>query len=377
MIALLLFVIVLLTALALISLYHRFDRSREPASPPYEEMHSSQSTLHSQIGDINSAIYECLYQGRVPESSIFFSAVEPRSEGGDRWDFTEILIELPEKDALHHLNGRIVRALKRLNPGVTHRGEESASGVLLRHVSVQGLYTHRIKLRSNGEVGKALPRLPRVAIIIDDLGYDLDIVRQFLESDLQISLSILPMAPHTAAIVEEGRKKNLELMLHLPMEPEHYPALNPGPGALLADMRGDAIRQVVASHLVRVTGASGVNNHMGSRFTRDRDKMAVVLGELKKRNMFYIDSRTTKETVAFTLARAMGVPTANRNVFLDNDVAPKAMRFQMERLLSLGRASGAAIGIGHPHERTLELLKAYGPRLKKEFKVVRAADLAG
>ena len=124
-----------------------------------------------------------------------------------------------------------------------------------------------------------------------------------------------------------------------------------------------------------VPGAKGVNNHMGSSFTENREKMLIVLKELKKRNLFYIDSRTTSDTVGFKLARDMGLPAAKRSVFLDNDLAPKSIRIQLERLLSMARHSGFAIGIGHPHKETLEILREYQSGIKTEFYVVHVSEL--
>ena len=349
--------------------------SQRPALPPYEESHGSHSTLQKRISDIERAIYECLYQGGVPEQGIYFSVVESRDEKGKRYDLTEILIDLPEDGSIQHLDRRIIRALEDLKPAVTCRREETAPGEILCHVIADGLYTHRIRIRSRKQDRKRQLPLPRIAIIIDDLGYDLEIAQRLLALDLPLTLSILPGAPQTGAIAKEGQKRGSELMLHLPMEPRNFPAFNPGPGALLVGMEDGEIKGLIASDLEQVPGARGVNNHMGSYFTERRDKMAVVLGELKKRHLYYIDSRTTKETVAFTLAREMGVPTANRNVFLDNDLSPKAMKFQMQRLMGMARASGGAIGIGHPHPKTIEVLKAYAPKIKREFQVVYGADL--
>lgn len=217
--------------------------------------------------------------------------------------------------------------------------------------------------------------LPRIVIIVDDLGYDLNTAQRILALDLPLTLSILPYAPETGAVVKEGHKRGSELMLHLPMEPENFPSLNPGPGALLVDMGDEEILHVLASDLEQVPGARGVNNHMGSYFTEKRNKMAVVLGELKRRHLYFIDSRTTTKTVAYTLAKEMGVPTANRNVFLDDILSSRAIGFQMRRLMGIAKASGGAIGICHPHPKTIEMLKAYAPRLKKEFQVVYASDL--
>ena len=350
-------------------------QSHGPALPPYEESHGNHSILQKRIGDIERAIYGCLYQGGVPEQGIYFSVVESRDGQGNPYDRTEILIELPEEGSIRNLARQIIRALEDLSPAVTCRREETASGEILCHVVAEGLYTHRIRIRSKKPDRERQLRVPRIAIIIDDLGYDLKIVHHLLALDLPLTLSILPLAPQTQAIAREGQKRGLELMLHLPMEPKNFPLFNPGPGALLAGMEDEEILGLIASDLKQVPGARGVNNHMGSYFTERRDKMAVVLRELKRRHLYYIDSRTSKKTVAFTLAREMGVPTANRNVFLDNDLSPKAMKFQMQRLMGLARASGGAIGIGHPHPKTIEMLKAYVPSIRREFQVVYGADL--
>ena len=114
---------------------------------------------------------------------------------------------------------------------------------------------------------------------------------------------------------------------------------------------------------------------MGSYFTERYDKMTLVLSELKKRNLFYIDSRTTSRTVAFELAKKMGVPVAKKSVFLDNDLSLKAIKVQMERLLGIARYSGTAVGIGHPHKETLRVLNEYLDQLKSDFRVVPVSEL--
>jgi hypothetical protein len=135
------------------------------------------------------------------------------------------------------------------------------------------------------------------------------------------------------------------------------------------------IRGTMRRHLDEIPGIVGVNNHMGSCFTERRDKMKVVLTELKERRLFFVDSRTTRETVGYRLARQLGVPAAQRSVFLDNNLSRKAIRFQMERLLRIAKQEGCAIGIGHPHPDTFELLRDYGDRLEGEVEVVPASEL--
>jgi polysaccharide deacetylase 2 family uncharacterized protein YibQ len=159
------------------------------------------------------------------------------------------------------------------------------------------------------------------------------------------------------------------------MEPKDYPDLNPGTGAVLTNMDERRIRKTINNDIDQVPGIRGVNHHMGSKFTERSDKMKIVLKELKRRNLFYLDSRTTNLTVAYDLAKDMGIPAANKDVFLDNDLSSKAIRFQMERLLGIARYSGVAIGIGHPHKETLDVLKEYEGILKTKFKVVPVAEL--
>jgi uncharacterized protein len=215
----------------------------------------------------------------------------------------------------------------------------------------------------------------RVAIIIDDVGHDPKIARSFIQMDQPLSLSVLPLASHTELIVKEAAARGTELLLHLPMEPKGYPAVHPGPGALFTGMRDEEIRRILHEGLKQVPGARGVNHHMGSAFTEDKGKMSVVLTELKEKNLFYVDSRTTSSSTALELARDLGLPTAERHVFLDNDLDPDAIKIQFEKLLSMARQSGAAIGIGHAHKETAEVLGRVLSRLGEEFELVPVSDL--
>jgi polysaccharide deacetylase 2 family uncharacterized protein YibQ len=132
---------------------------------------------------------------------------------------------------------------------------------------------------------------------------------------------------------------------------------------------------VLDRNLSQIPFAAGVNNHMGSRFTESGEKMMIVLGELKRRGLYFIDSRTTANTVAYRVAKKMALRTASRDIFLDNALSESALRIQMERLLSLSRHKGWAIGIGHPHRQTLKLLKRYQATLNNEIEIVPVSSL--
>jgi uncharacterized protein len=216
---------------------------------------------------------------------------------------------------------------------------------------------------------------PRVAIIIDDLGHNRDLDLSFIRLDLPLTLAILPGAPFTDIMVREATKKGCEVLLHQPMEPKDYPCVKPGPGAILLSMNEAEIIEILDRNLRQVSGARGVNNHMGSSFTESREKMSMVLYELKRRGLFFIDSRTAKGTVGFEQAKKIGLPAGQRTVFLDNDPTSEAICNQIEYLVRAARECGAAIGIGHPYRETIDILTKNQNRLSREVDFVPVSDL--
>jgi polysaccharide deacetylase 2 family uncharacterized protein YibQ len=355
--------------------YYLSDSTSTMSPPPFEEAYTRTSDLDEKIKRVDHAIYESLYQRGVPEKDILFLTVEPKHTGNDEWDFTELQVRISDRKTALQVDRIIRDALSQFKPEVIYNKVRVSREEIVAHVLTSGFLTHRVELLC---VDHRKPRpfdRPRIAIIIDDLGYDLNMAKAFTAGDLPLTLSLLPLAPHVEPIAREANVKGYELMLHLPMEPNGYPGLNPGPGALLTQMTEGEIRRAMRNHLKRIPGVHGVNNHMGSYFTQRADKVGIVLGELKKSGLFYVDSRTTTQTVAFDLAKRMGVPAAKRSIFLDNDLSPKALKFQMERLLGIARHSGRAVGIGHPHRETLQLLNQYSQRLRTDFQVVPVSEL--
>jgi polysaccharide deacetylase 2 family uncharacterized protein YibQ len=345
-------------------------------SPPaYEEIDSVRTDLNEKIKNVDYAVYESLYRSKIHKRDIFFQNVEHRHQNGNVWDFTEIYVKCPDSQSIGTLHKTIAADLNAIGPEISHKDEKTPGGGIICNIFVEDFYTHKIVLELDGKRLPLVDVRPKLAIIIDDLGYDPDMAFSFVKLEMPLSLSVLPSAPYTDLIVREASKKGCELILHLPMEPKHYPSVNPGPGALFLSMDEKEIVQMLEKDLRDIPHARGVNNHMGSSFTEDRDKMMIVLKELKKRNLFFVDSRTTSGTVGLKLARTLGVPAAKRSVFLDNDLEPKAIKIQMERLLSMARHSGSAIGIGHPHKETLEVLKDYCDGIKNEFQVVLVSAL--
>jgi polysaccharide deacetylase 2 family uncharacterized protein YibQ len=205
-----------------------------------------------------------------------------------------------------------------------------------------------------------------VAIIVDDMGNSTHEADALLAIDVPITFSLIPGFAKVREVAEAAHRKGGEVMVHMPMEPKGYQQKPFEKNGLLLAMSDEEIRNRVKGYLNAVPYAVGANNHMGSRFTEDRQKMQTVLTVLKGKGMFFIDSKTTPASVGDKLAREMGVPVASRNVFLDNEQDVGAIKAQIEKLTGMAKKTGSAIGICHPHKTTLQALTDTLPLLKAE-----------
>ncbi|WP_040012085.1 divergent polysaccharide deacetylase family protein [Desulfotignum phosphitoxidans] len=217
--------------------------------------------------------------------------------------------------------------------------------------------------------------LYEIALIIDDIGYDQKMAMALYALEPDISFSVLPWSPHGRAIAGILREKGALIMLHLPMEPVQYPDVNPGPGALLTSMSPDMLIAQLEKNIDEVPGASGVNNHMGSRLTAEAGQMYQVFTILKKRNLFFVDSMTAPKSQCRAAARLLQIPFSERDVFLDNIQEQAYITGQFAQLKKIARKHGSAIGIGHPYPATLKTLKAELSKIKGEFKIVPASRM--
>lgn len=194
-----------------------------------------------------------------------------------------------------------------------------------------------------------------LAIVIDDLGRSLEDIDRLESLGVPISYAVLPFESRTDQVVKRLGASNREILCHLPMEAVR--GNNPGPGALVLGMSPRQLAKATRAAVDRVPGAVGVNNHMGSGLTSDRDSMEAILQVLRDEELFFLDSRTSPDTVAFDIARSLNIPTAERHVFLDTDPSVEAIRLQFDRLREIAGQKGAAIAIGHPYPSTLEVLE--------------------
>ena len=213
-----------------------------------------------------------------------------------------------------------------------------------------------------GHAGAA-PGAPRIALVIDDLGYRWGEGLRATRLPGAVTVAILPHTAHTAALAREANEQGKEILLHLPMQPIEENE-QPGPGALDIYQDRAEFAAVVADDLASVPFARGVNNHMGSLLTRHPGAMRWLMEELRARgSLFFLDSFTTPASVGLTVAREEGIPALRRDVFLDPDRHPDAIAFQWHRLLQRARRNGFAVGIGHPYPATLGLLEHVLPTM--------------
>jgi hypothetical protein len=198
----------------------------------------------------------------------------------------------------------------------------------------------------------------QIAIIIDDIGFDLRLVDELARIRAPIAFAILPYAPHAAEAARLLHRAGKEILLHLPMEPRSYPSEDPGAGALFTNMDAGEIRSHIEANLTAVPYASGVNNHMGSLFMENEAGLSIVMEELAKRGLFFVDSRTTPNTLGRETAARAGVRFAERTLFIDHlrGYTAALTNLTQQRWLDLEKGKPLLL-IGHPHDETIRALR--------------------
>ena len=217
---------------------------------------------------------------------------------------------------------------------------------------------------SLAQAEETIPATPAISIIIDDMGKRLERGRRVLALPGPVACAFLPGARHTDFLARQADGVGKEVLLHLPMESADGRRLDAG--GVTLDMTKQQFVSMVEADLDSVPHAIGINNHMGSLLTRHPGHMLWLMRVMQRQApLYFVDSRTTVDTVARRIALENGVPNIERNVFLDNELDANEIAFQFERLLRLAEERGTALAIGHPHPQTLALLEQWMPRLRE------------
>lgn len=217
------------------------------------------------------------------------------------------------------------------------------------------------------------PLIP-ISIIIDDLG---DLQKNGLRAIQlpgNITYAVIPHTPHSQSLARTAHHMGKEIMVHMPMESMDDRRL--GRGGLRLEMAELEFKQTLKAGIAAIPYASGLNNHMGSLLTRHPGHMQWLMEILSNGQLYFIDSRTTAQTVALQLAQENQIPSRQRDIFLDNDPSPAAVANQFNRLVAQAKKMGTAVAIGHPHDATLDLLERQIPQLQaRGLKLVPISEL--
>jgi len=330
--------------------------------------------VEPQAAALRGKVLEALPRGTRWEAE----GAEERRDGLLRWRHIRYRAVLPPASNVKAATGSAVQAAEDAGGVLLASRPEGAGQVLEIGLERQGKVLPVLRLHLLPPEGGGPPQA-RVAVVLDDAGMRLEELDRALRVGRPVALAILPGLPHSQELARRAREAGLDVLLHLPMEPED-PKLAEGMGdlAVRVSMDDEDIERTVRAALRLVPGAVGVNNHMGSRATADPRVVKAVLRVVRDQGLFFLDSRTTPKSSAERVAKELGVRALRRAVFLDNDPSPEAVRAQVRRLVRQALREGVAVAIGHanrPH--TAEVLAEMVPELEQAgVRLVPVSELA-
>jgi len=330
---------------------------------------SQKVSIADQI--VNSQLYEI----GISKKEISLHQSVLKREGEIAWQQSLLQIQIPRSLPLSLIEGNFKRGLSLFGKPFAMQSSQATKSLQME-IKVMGRITHRLTFLYSKPSSLGMRLRPKVAIVIDDLGGETSVSQELLRWDLPVTFSILPFTPHAKTLALEAQRKGKEIILHLPMEPHEYPNIKPGGGALLQKMDEEELLRQLSKDIKAIPYIKGVSNHMGSRLMEDPEKMKIILSELKRRDLFFLDSRTTPQTRGLQTAKSIGLRALERNLFLDNSQNEKDVKQQLENLIHLALANGKAIGIGHPHHSTIKSLKEMIPKIQeKGIEIVPLSEL--
>ncbi|MDO9476099.1 MAG: divergent polysaccharide deacetylase family protein [Pseudohongiella sp.] len=206
--------------------------------------------------------------------------------------------------------------------------------------------------------------LAKLVVILDDIGYNADAGMRAIQLPAQITFAVIPHTPHGKMLAEAAHRAGRELMLHAPMS--NLSGMDLGQGGLTLDQSEDEFLTVFRAALADIPYIKGVNNHTGSELTAAAQPMQWVMQELKTRDLYFVDSMTTRYSVAATTAEQFFVPALRRHVFLDNTQTAEAIDIEFKRAVALAKQQGYAVAIGHPYPETIAYLESALPLLAEQ-----------
>lgn len=374
----------------------------DPAALPYEE--ALGGPLEESVKKIDFALLQAFAGLALHRSAVLLEEVETRLHNGQEYHFQRMRLYSTEPQKVAAAIADSLAAWVG-NATLTPAGPQSFV------ISVNGASTHELALvaspappytqgdetgisttpdsgeppsAESGATPATRPRpdprptpegTGRLAIVIDDLGESVNAARKLASLSFPVTFAIWPRSTNAKLVAEIGRQRGEEIILHQPMEPIGYPEVRPGPGTVFVRMTPDQVHTIIAENLKMVPYAVGINNHMGSRFTQDRQAVQAVLEELRERDLFVLDSWTHSKSVFFAEAKKAGFTAYKRSVFIDVVQDVPSIVHQLEKAERIALTTGQAIAIGHPLPETLAALRQWEARRNPAVSVVPVRSL--
>jgi polysaccharide deacetylase 2 family uncharacterized protein YibQ len=324
------------------------------ATRTYEEYHAGE--LENRIKLVDSAIFNSLRSVKPDADRLQVQSVETRKHNGREYFHQTIRLGFAATDRPAFVR-HLTKELSILVPGA----QLAQPSPTQWDITLDGQPTHTLVLPAEADKARPRPQAGkgRLAIVIDDMGEDVGLAQGLAALDVPVAFSIWPDSGSREAVLKIAKARSREILIHLPMQPKGYPKVDPGKNPLLVTMTAEQIQAAVRRAADRVPGAIGLNNHMGSQFTENSFGMYAALQAIKDKGLFFLDSRTTAETVGEREAQRLGLRFYKRDVFLDNEQNVSAILLQLRKAEALARSRGNAIAIGHPHHETLQAIKQW------------------
>jgi uncharacterized protein len=336
--------------------------------------------LEQQVKEVDLALVQTIMELNLDPRSVRHLDIQMKTKNGQKYHTQSLAIGL-DRDARN-----FEQTLRRNLELWVHKAElrqvSGGPGKQELRISLLNLPTHTLFLEEYAR--KPLPPPspaqpgtgPRLVVVIDDLGENVHQAQELAALSFPVTFAVLPNISKSREVARIGAAAGRDVLLHQPMEPLDYPhRADPGPGALFVGMEDEHILRILRDNLAQIPQAIGINNHMGSRFTADESGMSTVLRELKRRDLFFLDSLTTGNSVADEQARKIGLEHLRRHIFLDNIPNVQAILFQLRKAEQLAHNQGLVIAIGHPYPETLEALKLWERERDQRINVVSLGSL--
>ncbi len=356
------------------------------AAPPVPSRHQGlvyeifdAELLEQQVKEVDLALVQTIMELNLNPRSVRHLDIQVKTRNGQKYHTQSLAIGL-DQDA-RRFEQALRRNLELWVQGAELRQFNGGPGKQEWRISLLNLPTHTLFLEEHTRKPPPPPpaqpgTVPRLVVVIDDLGENIQQARDLAALSFPVTFAVLPNISKTREVARIGAAAGRDVLLHQPMEPLDYPhRADPGPGALFVGMDDEQILAILQNNLAQVPQAIGINNHMGSRFTADEPGMSTVLQELKRRDLFFLDSLTTGDSVADKQARKIGLSHLRRQIFLDNIPNVQAILFQLRKAEQLAYSQGQVIAIGHPYPETLEALKLWERERDQRIHVVSLGSL--